>query len=388
MQVPPNVTTQQFEISTRDGRTRIKGQIDLPTGDGVSHYPAVLIVNGGWFMERDGFMGNSGTERDLIYRDLARDLVAAGLAVIRYDNRGVHCNELTMPACPAGSDDEEITRHYFNVCIDAEVQQSVSVQTQIDDIELVWNWAVSHRRVEPQRVIVWAHSEGGLNIGRLISANRICPLGVIVVGSAAESPADLVHWTMVDRYAEYLMCWDADGDGCVTKADVDHHYPADDFFSGAAVKPELLKPPSEGWTLAVARDHFEKIYAETKAKALATPDDAPYPDPAQGFRTVAASNHWWKQWFEDTRPMIDHFAEYCGHASLHIGEIDSQFSGSREMAFAESRIKTGIFLRTPRLVFHKGRGHSLRTGEPAAGPMDEEAKACLIREIHEILAAG
>jgi hypothetical protein len=55
------------------------------------------------------------------------------------------------------------------------------------------------------------------------------------------------------------------------------------------------------------------------------------------------------------------------------------------MAFAESRIKSGLFARVPRLVFHQGRGHSLRTGERAAGPMDVEAKAALIKEINEIL---
>jgi hypothetical protein len=31
-------------------------------------------------------------------------------------------------------------------------------------------------------------------------------------------------------------------------------------------------------------------------------------------------------------------------------------------------------------------GHCLRAGEPAAGPMDDEAKACLTKEIKENLA--
>jgi hypothetical protein len=65
-------------------------------------------------MDRDGYMGGSGTERDLIYRDLARDIVAAGTAVVRYDNRGVRCNEMTMPPCPDGSSELEVTRHRGN----------------------------------------------------------------------------------------------------------------------------------------------------------------------------------------------------------------------------------------------------------------------------------
>lgn len=388
MPAPGNVATQHFEIPTRDGRTRIKGQIDLPGGDGASRYPAVLIVNGGWFMERDGFMGNSGTERDLVYRDLARDIVAAGIAVVRYDNRGVRCNEMTMPPCPHGSAELEISRHYLDACVDADVRQTVSVQTQLDDVEVVWGFAVNHPRVESKRVIVWAHSEGGLNVARLIGARRCCPMGVILVGTGAESPADGVHRQMVDRYVEHLMGWDADGDGRVTQADVDRQYPADALFPAVAISPAMLAPPGEGWTMEAARDHFSKIYDETKAAALARPDDAPYPEQGGEFRMVAASNNWWKQWFEDTKPMIDHFAEYRGHASFHFGEIDSQCPGARQLAFAERRIRSGAFARAPRLVLHEGRGHSLRRSEPAAGPMDDEAKACLIAEIREILAAG
>jgi hypothetical protein len=72
---------------------------------------------------------------------------------------------------------------------------------------------------------------------------------------------------------------------------------------------------------------------------------------------VAASNDWWKQWFEDTTPAIDHLARYRGRVSIHIGGIDSQSPGERQFAFAERRITTGIFARAPRLVFHE---HSSR----------------------------
>ena len=74
--------------------------------------------------------------------------------------------------------------------------------------------------------------------------------------------------------------------------------------------------------------------------------------------------------------------------TFHIGELDSQNPGSRQLAFGEGRIKAGIFARPPRLVFHEGRGHSLRTGEPAAGPIDEAAMACLVSEAREVLLAG
>ena len=104
-----------FRIQTRDCRAQLAGQVDLPSpGAGTARHPVVPMVPGGWFMDRDGYMGGSGTERDLIYRDLGKDLLQAGFAVIRYDNRGVRCNEMTMPPCPEGSGEPEVSRHYLN----------------------------------------------------------------------------------------------------------------------------------------------------------------------------------------------------------------------------------------------------------------------------------
>lgn len=379
--------TQSFEIPTRDGLTHLTGQLDLPAGDGAARRPAVVIVPGGWFMDRDGFMGHSGTERDLIYRDLAQDLVAAGVAVVRHDNRGVRCNEMTMPPCSACASELEATRHYLNACVDPDVRQSVTVRTQQDDVEDVWAFATNHPEIDPTRVVIWAHSEGALNVARLIGSRRIDPRGVVFVGATTESPAAGFRFSTVDRYAEHVMGWDADGDGRVTAKDVEREFPADALFAAVGVAREVVASPDGGWTPGAIRARFEKTYDEMKAAAFAAAEDAPYPNQQGEFRMVAASNNWWRQWFEDWTPMIDHLAGYRGHASFHVGDIDSQCPGGHQLAFAESRIRAGIFARTPRLVFHEGRGHSLRTGEPVAGPMDPEAKSLLLEEIEELLSA-
>jgi pimeloyl-ACP methyl ester carboxylesterase len=381
-----DMQSQHFEIPTRDGRTRLTGQVDLPTAV-ATRYPAVLMAPGGWFMDRDGYMGGSGTERDLVYRDLAKDLGAAGMAVVRYDNRGVRCNEMTMPPCPEGSTELEVTKHYLHACVDPEVRQTVSVQTQLDDLEDVWAFVVNHVSIDRKRTIIWAHSEGGLNAARLIGDRRIRPLGIIFVGTATETPMGLLRWQVVDRYAEQVMNWDADGDGRVTEADVERQFQTDALFNSVGTSRDVLIPPAEGWTLESIRARFAREYEAMKAAALARPDDAPYPDQTAGFPMVAASNHWWRQWFEDTTPIIDHLAGYLGRAVFHIGGLDTQSPGERQYAFAQSRIQAGIFARAPRLVFHKSRGHSLRTGEPTAGPMDEDVNADMVKEIVEILHA-
>jgi hypothetical protein len=379
---------QQFRIQTRDGRAQLAGQVDLPPRGGTARYPVVLMVPGGWFMDRDGYMGGSGTERDLIYRDLANDLSAAGVAVVRYDNRGVRCNELTMPPCPEGTSELEVTRHYLKACVDADVRQTVTVQTQMDDVEDVWAFAASHPRLDPTRALVWAHSEGGLNVARLISRGRIHPRGAQFVGTITESPASVFRWQTIERYVEHVMGWDEDGDGRITQTDMQRRFPGDQMFTAVGMAQEVLAAPGAGWAQETLRDHFATAYEKMRAEAFAKPDNAPYPDAAPELRVVAASNNWWKQWFVDETPLIDHLAGYGGHATFHIGELDSQSPGRRQLAFGEGRIKAGIFARPPRLVFHEGRGHSLRTGEPAVGPMDEAAMACLVSEARELLLAG
>jgi len=360
------------------------GQIDLP-GGAVAGHPVVLMVPGGWFMDRDGYMGGSGTERDLIYRDLANDFLRAGLAVVRYDNRGVHCNEMTMPCCPASSSELEVSRHYLNVCVDADMRQTVTVQTQMDDVEDVWQVIADHPALDAQRILVWAHSEGALNVARLIGRGRIDPQGVQFVGAITESPAAIFRWQTIERYLEHVMDWDQDGDGFITQADVDRHFPDDQIFAAVGISSDVLAAPDNGWNRTLLHELFAAEYETMRTSALAKPDDAPYPEPSPELRVVAASNNWWKQWFVDETSLIDHLASCRCRVVFHLGELDSQSPACRQLAFGEERIKTGMFEIAPRLVLHKGRGHSLRTGEPVMGPMDEAAKASLAAEARELL---
>jgi pimeloyl-ACP methyl ester carboxylesterase len=377
--------SRPFEIPSRDGRALLTGQVDLPA-DSASRHPTVLMVPGGWFMERDGWMGNSGTERDLIYRELARAFIASGLTVVRFDNRGVRGNEFTMPPCPAGLSEAEAAQHYLQSCINPKVRSTVTVQTQQDDIEDVWRFTSEHANVDPARIVIWAHSEGGLNAARLIGAKRIEPRGLIFVGTPTEDPAGLFHWQVVERYAERVMTWDADDDGLVTPADVEREFPNDSMFAAVGMSPETVRPLNGHWTRETIFARFAAEYEALKVAALATADDASYPDAAPGLELVAASNNWWKQWFVETTPTIDHLEDYGGRSSFHLGEIDSQVPCERQRALAEARIQATHFRNPPSVILHRRRGHSLRTGEPAAGPMDDAAIALLVNEVKMLIA--
>lgn len=374
-----------FEIPSRDGRVLLTGQVDFPAGS-PRRYPAVVMVPGGWFMDRDGWMGNSGTERDLIYRELARAFTASGMAVLRFDNRGVRGNELTMPPCPAGRSEAEAAQHYLDACVDSGVRRTVTVETQQDDIEEMWRFAAEHVNIDPARIVLWAHSEGGLNTARLIGAQRVAPCGVIFVGTATEAPAEIFHWQVVERYVERVITWDADGDGVVTAGDVDRAFPSDSLFAAVGMSLEMVRPPQDYWTREALHAHFAAEYEALKAASLAMPDEASYPPAAPGRELVVASYRWWKQWFLDTTPTIDHLQGFDGRSSFHLGEIDAQVPGDRQRQFAEARCQAANFRNPPSRMLHRGRGHALRTGEPVAGPMDEAAIDLLVKEAKGMLA--
>lgn len=255
----------------------------------------------------------------------------------------------------------------------------------MDDVDDVWSFAASHSRLDPGRALVWAHSEGALNVARLIGRGRLNPRGIQFVGSITESPASVFRWQTIERYVEHVMGWDEDGDGRVMSGDVQRRLPGDPLFAAVGMREEVVAAPSDGWTSKSLYECFAAEYEKMKADSFARPDDAPYPDAAPELRVVAASNNWWKQWFMDETPLIDHLSEYGGQAAFHIGGLDSQNPGRRQWSFAEGRVEAGLFARSPRLVFHERRGHVLRTGEPAIGPMDKVAKARLVAEAREMI---
>ena len=71
--------TEAFCVPTKDAQFFLTGQIDRP----ATSKHCVLIIPGGWFMDRGGFMGGCDDARCLMYREIAERLLAAvaGLAL-------------------------------------------------------------------------------------------------------------------------------------------------------------------------------------------------------------------------------------------------------------------------------------------------------------------
>ena len=95
VEIETNDMVEEFSLPTEDGLTSLTGDLMLHNTDSQAT-GTLLMVPGGWFAERDGFMGDTYTEADLMYLRIARRVHELGFFVARYDNRGVRGNEFSI----------------------------------------------------------------------------------------------------------------------------------------------------------------------------------------------------------------------------------------------------------------------------------------------------
>ncbi len=376
---------QELELSSNDGVTQLRGVLELPDGAGAN-LGAMLMVPGGWFAERDGFMGDSYTEADLMFRRIAHRVVNKGFAVVRYDNRGVLGNELTAGITKDSTDPVGDTEHYLSACIDQHVRGTVTPESLVEDVATFYDFMTQHQSIDSAKTIVFAHSEGGLHVARLIDDRHFAAKGIVLANTITTSPLEAMKWQLVDRYVAEVLSWDRNGDGCVDAEDVALGY-STSYFPDVGLSEADLKPEGCSWTYSQLHAHFTSKYEKGRDETLAIEDSVPFPlDGGGGLGFVAASHRWMKQWYLDDRSVLSLLSKYTGEIAFHFGGSDRQMSTQNEINHI--REVAPQMASAPRFVEHKTRGHAFSSSKPVAGPMDEEAEEILVDEIVSVLEAG
>lgn len=108
----------------------LAGTLTMPAGVGRLRSPAVVLVAGSGQVERDELVAGIP-----IFAQLAGSLAAQGFIVLRYDKRGVG---------QSGGRSERVT-----------------LQDYADDLVLAAKWMAARPDVDPRRIAVAGHSEGG-----------------------------------------------------------------------------------------------------------------------------------------------------------------------------------------------------------------------------------
>ncbi|HEY0012657.1 MAG TPA: hypothetical protein VGB79_07365 [Allosphingosinicella sp.] len=337
---PAPSASREVAVQSADG-TPITGAADLPQGRPAA---VVVMTAGTGLFDRDVRFGRGNTPRDLLFKDLAGRMTARGLAVVRYDRRGVNHG-----VAGAGM-------------LNASVSGTSTVETQREDLRAVYDWARSPSGLGARCVILLGHSEGVMNIARLADSGAPPPAAVFAIGAPMRSPIELLRWQMSERDVYSLRHMDEDGDGRITTAEVERNWRKTPSSAFDLIEP--LKHPSGAWGAAdleaVGRAQAA-LYEQQRQAALALDDAAPYPNAT----TPMARASWWKSWFTDAQPVGGRLARWNVPVYLHYGEIDSQTPPHNEAAAARTHLGARAIV-----TVHPARGHSL--GEHALfGPMDE-----------------
>ncbi|MGH9847212.1 MAG: alpha/beta hydrolase family protein [Blastocatellia bacterium] len=156
--------TQSQEVKFDGLGVKIAGTLTLPKLDAGKRAPAVLIVGGSGLTPRDGF--TFGDAKHWIYRDLAETLAARGYASLRYDKR-----------CAGAS----------------ECRKAESFDDYIDDAKGALEFLRKHEKVDPRRIFLFGHGEGGVIASTLGSSDEQGLAGVTLAGSPGRNLSKLMR---------------------------------------------------------------------------------------------------------------------------------------------------------------------------------------------------
>ena len=138
----------------------IAGTMTTPPGMGKLRLPAVVLVAGSGSVDRDEVVAGVP-----IFAQLARGLAEQGFLVVRYDKRGVG---------QSGGRSERVT-----------------LQDYADDLITVAKWLAKRKDVDPKRITVAGHSEGGA-VAMLAGAREDQISSLVLIAAPGTPGSDLI----------------------------------------------------------------------------------------------------------------------------------------------------------------------------------------------------
>ncbi len=163
---PASPVFESQEVKYDGHEVKLAGTLLLPKLDKGKRAPGMLIVVGSGPTPRDGV--EIGTVKQPIYRELAEHLAARGIAVLRYDKRCVGQSECKKPT---------------------------SFDDYIDDARLSAEFLRKQPQVDPAKIFLFGHSEGGYIISSIAAHENAKFAGVIL----AAAPGRHLHKIMRDQ---------------------------------------------------------------------------------------------------------------------------------------------------------------------------------------------
>jgi uncharacterized protein len=153
---PPYARPDSFSVinlTVGDDQWKLPATLTMPKGNGP--FPAVVLVHGSGPNDRDETIGPSK-----VFRDVAEGLSSRGVAVLRYEKR---------------------TRQYPRQC--ADDPNFTMNQETVDDAVRAADLVRKQPRIDPARVFVLGHSQGGYMAPRIMKRDPKLAGFIVLAGS-------------------------------------------------------------------------------------------------------------------------------------------------------------------------------------------------------------
>ena len=162
---------------------KTNAQLTLPA-IGKGPFPGVLLIPGSGANDKNGTLGfvhKNGPKPPTPFWQIAQYLSERGFAVLRYDKRGIGAN----------------------YTINQNVWGNATANDLIQDSKKALNVLIQQPEVDPKRISIIGHSEGTIYAPRVAIDNSTKVKNIILMGTVAQNPRDLVHYQDVSLPLEY-----------------------------------------------------------------------------------------------------------------------------------------------------------------------------------------
>ena len=164
---PPAASMSREVTFTGAGGLVLQGTLLLPAAQPGTKTPAMLLLAGSGPTDRDGSSPLVGdVTGDGLLKQIATRLAAAGIATLRYDKRATKGYAAHFPKDPAG------------------LNAFFSWKNFVDDAQAGMDFLRVQSQIDPARVGVLGHSEGGMiaiQLGAKSTTTR--PAALVLVGT-------------------------------------------------------------------------------------------------------------------------------------------------------------------------------------------------------------
>lgn len=162
------------EVVVGEGTFALPGTLTMPVGKGP--FPAVVLVHGSGPNDRDETAGSVKT-----FRDMAVGLAAQGVAVLRY---------------------EKITREHVMKMQLGQLGQAYTVNEEtVNDAVYAAGMLKKTEGIDPDRVYIAGHSQGGMVMPRIIDAAKDIGLAGTILLAAPTEPLE----TLIVKQTKYQL---------------------------------------------------------------------------------------------------------------------------------------------------------------------------------------